>query len=358
MIGIESVNSDSLRDMNKKQNIGISAVEAINKIQSYGMVVLAHMIIGADSDDHTTFEKTAEFVRDANTIFHICHPLAAPPGTRLWYDLKRQGRIITAEHLETSDKMDIITNIVPKNMTRIELLEGLAKYWDEIYETEKFLKQALGYLNGIRYVPKFKKPGLKDLWKMRKLLYGVFKYFYFTADKEHRKGFQTLFRSVKYKGDMMPKITYLYSFHLIDYKRSQYDAAVARLHAKWEKENPDKIVIDSTIVPISEKVREHALQLCGAAYQRITEKTQEKEIVYQSVLNAIIDFNDRFGHSFTIYDEYHQEQINLTCDRILSDIIENDHKTNGNLPADPPPGFTREIMDALDNAVRYREIFS
>jgi hypothetical protein len=157
---------------------------------------------------------------------------------------------------------------------------------------------------------------------------------------------------------MMPKITFLYTFHLMDYKRSLYDAEIARAHAKWEKENPDKIIIESNSVPVSEKIREHALQICGAAYQRVIEKTTEKEKVYQTVLTAMVDFNDRFGNTFDTFDDYHQEQINHTCDRILAYIEENLSETKGTLTSTAPPGFTREIMDALDNAVRYREIYS
>lgn len=358
MIGVESVNSDSLKDMNKKQNLGISAVDAINKIQSYGMVVLAHMIIGADSDDLTAFKKTAAFVKDANIVFHICHPLAAPPGTRLWYDLKRQGRIISTENIETSDKMDIITNIIPKRMSRIELFEGLANYWEDIYQTDKFIQRAMGFLKGITYKKELKSPGLKFLWQSRKMLFGVFKFFYFTTEKVHRKGFSTLLHLVKNKAEMMATITYLYSFHLIDYKRSLYDAAVARTHAKWERENPDKITIDSDITPISEKIREHALQLCGAAYKRVSEKTSEKEVLYQTVVTAMLDFSDRFGKSFETFDEYHNEQINSTCDRILFQMDKPFLASEMLQSATPPPGFTREIMDALDNAVRYRDMYN
>jgi radical SAM superfamily enzyme YgiQ (UPF0313 family) len=358
MIGVESVNVESLKEMNKKQNIGISAVDAIKKIQSYGMVVLTHMIIGADSDDLTSFQKTASFVKEANVVFHICHPLAAPPGTKFWYDLKRQNRIIATEQVDASDKMDIITNIIPKNMTRIQLFDGLATYWEEVYKTDRFIQQALGYLNEIKYMPKFKKAGMKDLWKMRKLLKGVFKYYFFTAEKIHRKGFLTLIKSVKNKGIMVPKITYLYTFHLIDYKRSLYDAAVAREHAKWEKENPDKIIIDSKIIPVSEKIREQSLQICEAIYRKVSEITLEKEIVYQTVLNTLHDFNDRFGNTFEVFDAYHNEQIINICDRVLAQLKKSGNETKYLLPLSPPPGFTREIMDALDNTVRYKTMYN
>ena len=108
MIGIESISEDSLQDLNKKQNLGISIQGAIEKIQSYGMVVLTHMIIGADSDDRDVFERTAAFINEANIVFHICHPLAAPPGTRLWYDLKRKGRIVHMLKEGINDQFDKI----------------------------------------------------------------------------------------------------------------------------------------------------------------------------------------------------------------------------------------------------------
>jgi radical SAM superfamily enzyme YgiQ (UPF0313 family) len=358
MIGVESVSSDSLKDMNKKQNLNISPVEAIKKIQSYGMVVLVHMIIGADSDDHTVFQKTADFISDANVIFHICHPLAAPPGTKMWYDLKRQGRLIVTDHDETSDKMDIITNIVPKQMTRIELLEGLASYWEDIYTSDKFLKRALGYLEGIKYSPQIKSVGFKETLQIMKLLYKVLKYYLFEVEKVHRTGFFTLLRSAKNLSVMFPKITFIYTFYLIDYRRSTYDAAEARKHANWERENPKKIVIDDTTMPISQNIREHALQLCGTAYQRVREKTAEKEVVYQTVVSAILDFSDRFSKTFETFDDYHREQIINSCDRLLFQMEVQPKQTAHQLPDSPPPGFTREIMDALDNALRYRNMYN
>jgi len=358
MIGIESVNPEALKDMNKKQNLGVSAVEAIKKIQSYGMVVLAHMIIGNESDDMTVFKNTADFVKDADIIFHICHPLAAPPGTKMWYDYKRQGRVIQNEPDETSDKMDIISNIIPKQMSRQELFLGLADYWDDIYEAEKFKERAVSFIRNINRRPNIKMPGFSMMWAMRKMMAGVFRYFFISAEKIHRKTFMYILKSArKNLGYMMPKIVYVYTFYLIDLKRSQYDAMVAREHARWEREHPEKIQIDTSEIPVNEKIREHASALIPVSYEYIWKKSRKKEVLYKAVHAALLEFSDRFGKDFEAPDEFYLEQMRIASERVLPSIMEAGFLCADELPEKQPGGFNREILDALDNAVRYRTIY-
>jgi radical SAM superfamily enzyme YgiQ (UPF0313 family) len=358
MIGIESVNEDSLRDMNKKQNLNISISEAIKKIQSYGLVVLAHMIVGADSDDSSVFKKTEEFIMDAGIVFHYCHPLSAPPGTKMWYDLKRQGRIIASEHIQTDDKLDIITNIIPKQLTRTELLDGLANYWDEVFDIDKFTMRAISFVKGIKYKAKVKSRGILTLWDYRKMMALVFKFFIFQVDKQHRKAFFKIMRSAGPRLTyLMPKIIYVYTFYMLDMKRSKHDAEIAREHSKWEKENPEMLVIEPSEIPISEKIREYSSIIFAAAYDHVRQKVDKKELLYNSVVCAMQDFNDRFGPTFDTFDEFHKEQVINTCDRVLNQITEFNHDDSVNLPLTAPSGFTREILDALDKAVRYKDIY-
>lgn len=358
MIGIESINPESLKDMNKKQNLNISIVEAIKKIQSYGLVVLAHMIVGADSDDSTVFQKTADFLMESGIVFHYCHPLSAPPGTKMWYELKRKGRIVSSEHIQTDDKLDIITNIVPKQMSRVELLDGLADYWDEIFDTEKFTKRAISFVKGVNYKARVKSRGIMTLWDYRKMMSLVFKFFLFQTDKQHRKAFFKILRAAGPKlSYLMPKVIYVYTFYMLDQKRSQHDAKIAREHANWEKENPEKIEIESDIIPISEKIREHYSQIFSTAYNHIRNKIAKKELLYNSVVIAMQDFNDRFGETFETFDEFHKEQVCLTCDRVTDQITDFNHDDSADMPITTPPGFTREILDALDKAVRYKDIY-
>ena len=357
MIGVESVNEASLNDLNKQQNIRVSIPDAIQTIQSYGIVVLAHMIIGADSDDHTVFQKTADFVGEANIIHHLCHPLSAPPGTRMWYDFKRQGRIISLDSDEISDKLDIISNIIPKQMTRIELFEGLADYWEKIYDPQVFMERAIAFIKGIKKKPEVRDPGFKTLLGRRKMLFRVFTFFIFDVEKEHRKVFFTLLRAAKSNmGYLMPKIIYLYTSYLMDYKRSRHDIQVARKYVKWERENPDKITIESTFIPVPDGLRANAKGLFALAYRRIHERFPNKEVIYQSVVSAMLDYSDRFGETIDSDLEHQKDQIYISCDRIIDQTTGQQNKSPDMMPPDPPPGFTREILDALDNVVRHKNI--
>ena len=356
MIGIESVNEESLKDFNKQQNMRFPIRESVMKIQSFGIIVLAHMIIGADSDDSSVFKKTSDFIAHANIVHHLCHPLAAPPGTKMWYDLKRQGRIVLTEQDEINDKLDIISNIIPKQMSRVELFEGLAQYWEHIYDPREFTQRALSFLDGINYKPKVKEAGISSLWTLRKMLWRLFTFFMFEVEKPHKKAFFTILRATKRKGMyLLPKIIYLYTSYLVDHNRSLHDARVARTHAQWEKDNPEKIIVDDTTIPISESFREHSTALFKAAYQKARPRVSSKETLYNVVIAAMVDFNDRFGKNFEGYDEHQGELVQLTCDRVMNQFNLPAETFNNGLPIHPPPGFTREILDALDNAVRYRD---
>jgi radical SAM superfamily enzyme YgiQ (UPF0313 family) len=358
MIGIESVNEGSLKDMNKQQNMRISVSQAVAAIQSYGIIVLAHMIVGADSDGPDVFEKTAGFLKEANIVQHFCHPLTAPPGTKMWYELKRQGRIISMDHAQVSDKLDIISNIIPKQMSRVELFNGLADYWEKAVDPGKFTGRAIAFVHGITRKPQVKNPGIAELWKMRNLLMGVFTFYLFKVSREHRKAFFTILKRSKNKlSYLMPKITYLYTFFFMDYKRSMHDAGIVRSHAAWELEHPEAITVDSRLIPVSQTIRSHAPVLFSAAYHRVREKIYSKELLYETVVRALIDYNDRFGEGLTTFDEFQKEYLNTSCDRIMNSMTLSPVENLFNpLPVDPPADFTREILDSLDNAIRYKNM--
>lgn len=359
MIGIESVNPESLKEMNKKQNIGISAKDAIQKIQSYGMAVLAHMIIGTDADNKDVFSNTADFITETGIVQHICHPLAAPLGTKMWYDFKRQGRLVSFSHDLTSDKMDIITNVIPMQMSRTELFNGLADYWDDIYSPEKYKDRAIKYIKGMERKPKVKPPGLKTLWSYRKTISGVFSYFLFKAGKKHRSLFFHLLRtagsSISY---LMPKVIFMYTFYLIDLKRSKYDSEMARQHAIWESEHPENIVPDTTDVPLNDHIRSNAALLVETAYKYLRQKSASKELIYKSVLAGMMEFNNRFGHQLDAFDEFYTSRLQECCEREYPQIASSLNEPPAEMPEKIPSGFTREIMDALDNSIRYQKVFS
>ena len=198
----------------------------------------------------------------------------------------------------------------------------------------------MGFIKGIQYKPKVKASRIADAWALRKLIGGVFKYYLFKAEKKDRKTFFKILRSVKKDlGYLMPKIIYMYTFFLIDCKRSKYDAEVAREIALWERENPEKIKVDSCEIPVSEKIREHASKLVKDAFAHVREKTAAKRIVYKAVVSALLDFSDRFGDTFEVYDEFQKEHLKSACERAMGQDVIEEACTTATLAETPPPGF-------------------
>jgi len=156
---------------------------------------------------------------------------------------------------------------------------------------------------------------------------------------------------------LMPKIIYIYTFYLIDYKRSQYDAMIAREFARWEQENPDKVKIDDSVIPVYDAIRNNAPELISEAYNFVWKQHTKKEIIYKAVHAALMEFSDRFGNKFETLDDFYLDQMRNACDRVLPAILEAEIHSEEVLPEKQPGGFTREIIDSLDNAVRYRNVY-
>jgi radical SAM superfamily enzyme YgiQ (UPF0313 family) len=354
-IGIESFNAESLKHMNKNQNLTVSIPDAVRKIQSYGIAVQSHLIIGSDADTVSTFAHTAEFVSQAHIMHHSCHPLQAPPGTRLWYELKRKGRIVETDD-RLKDQLDITSNIIPLNMTRIEMMEGMADYWDTVSRVTHYLPRALGFLAGVRRKPEVKEPGFQGIRKQMRMILKIFRFYLIGAGREHRKAFMTLLKTAQKTGRyLIPRVIFLYTRFMMDRIRDANSAKVARAQAKWERDNPNSLTVLSDSVPVSMRIREQHREIFRAAYERVRPRVRSKERLYRIVLEAMIDYTERYGEALDTFDDVQRGYVRQCCDRSLINCAEDADGIDDAFSQDQPPlGFNQEILDALDHVRRYR----
>ncbi len=356
-IGIESTSADSLKDMNKHQNLRSDIVQSVRRIQSYGIVVMAHMIIGTDSDDATAFDRTAKFLRDAAITTHQCHPLIAPPGTKMWYDLKRQARLIAFSD-EMRDRLDITTNILPARMTRVELMEGLADYWDRVHEPADYTQRALDFLHGIKRRPKVKQAVLTDLWQNRKMVTGSMTYYTRHVDPPNRKAFFDVLNATrKVSPSLIPRMMFVHTGWRMDCLRAQYAASIARDQAALERERPECIQVLSRRTRISQAFRDCMPDIARAAYAAIRPHVADRPALFARTLQALVDYHDVFGETLVDFDSVQADRLVICCERVLAKGHDNERAGAGTSDADQmpeqgtPPGFAREILDALDRAV-------
>ncbi len=92
-IGIESFDSNSLLETAKVQNMASGLVEAVREIQSYGLIVVAGLIFGFDSDDENSANLTLQGLKDSALISGDPSLLTALPGTPLYRRIKQSGRL-------------------------------------------------------------------------------------------------------------------------------------------------------------------------------------------------------------------------------------------------------------------------
>lgn len=122
-IGFESLSEKNLERMNKSWNSPERYEKAIKKIHKQGISILGSFIFGLDDDDPGVFKRTVDFIKKSKidaAQFHILTPF---PGTRLFDEMDRTGRIVDKNwaRYHTSDVV-----FKPAGMTAETLQNG---YW-------------------------------------------------------------------------------------------------------------------------------------------------------------------------------------------------------------------------------------
>jgi radical SAM superfamily enzyme YgiQ (UPF0313 family) len=92
--GIESPDEKTLEDIDKRQNIRMPLLQAVEIINAYGIELSAGMIFGLDNDGPDGAQKILRFIEDSNIPFVAPNILTALPKTPLWRRLEAEGRLL------------------------------------------------------------------------------------------------------------------------------------------------------------------------------------------------------------------------------------------------------------------------
>ncbi|MCB1686839.1 MAG: radical SAM protein [Halioglobus sp.] len=169
-IGIESPNMDSLVETKAIKNVNSDLVADIRKIQSYGISIRGSLIVGFDHDDKSIFDQQFEFVQQAHLAVPSIRVLMAPPGTALWKRVRDEGRLLKGDSHGRYYGNPGTTNILPKQMTRIELHQGYLDMIDVVYSWENFAFRLKSFISTVKRKPNV--PKLKYPWaRMAQFVY-------------------------------------------------------------------------------------------------------------------------------------------------------------------------------------------
>jgi radical SAM superfamily enzyme YgiQ (UPF0313 family) len=101
-VGIETPDPDALVAIDKGHNAALPMLGAIQTLNSYGLEVVAGIILGLDSDTEETGQRLIEFVERSQIPMLTINLLQALPRTPLWDRLQREDRIVDDAELESN----------------------------------------------------------------------------------------------------------------------------------------------------------------------------------------------------------------------------------------------------------------
>jgi hypothetical protein len=137
-IGVESLSSENLKDVNKSFNQPHQFEEAMKAVHDHDIFILAGFIFGLDHDDEGVFERTLQFC-ERNRIelptFFLLTPL---PGTALFQRMESEGRLL---HKDWGQYNGGTVVFKPRLMTEETLQRGFHWVWKEGYSWGSIFKR-------------------------------------------------------------------------------------------------------------------------------------------------------------------------------------------------------------------------
>jgi radical SAM superfamily enzyme YgiQ (UPF0313 family) len=139
LIGLESPRSESLDGIELNANWKLKQrdiyMDAIAKIQSFGITVNGCFVLGLDGDTPDVFDEVHSFVKESG-LYEVQITYMTPfPGTPLYQRLKKENRLIKDKAWELTTLFD--PNFIPNNMTLTELNDGFLKLGSNLYSAKE-----------------------------------------------------------------------------------------------------------------------------------------------------------------------------------------------------------------------------
>ncbi|HTT68925.1 MAG TPA: radical SAM protein [Gemmatimonadales bacterium] len=145
-LGLESLSDGNLGAWRKTTNRAGDYARAVTRLHAAGIGVYAGFVFGMDDDDAATFERTLAFLDTAHVDVLQCTILTPFPGTPLFDDLERQGRIRTRDW-ELYDFGHVVFE--PRRLSPEALLAGASWVESRFYSRRaawRRIVRAFGYL--------------------------------------------------------------------------------------------------------------------------------------------------------------------------------------------------------------------
>jgi radical SAM superfamily enzyme YgiQ (UPF0313 family) len=332
-IGIETPNKNSLRETHKMQNVRDDLVADVRKILSYGISIRAGMIVGFDHDGPDIFDAVYDFIQAACLPSLAINMLKAPLGTRLWSRLRLEGRVISLASLAGKGHPRTYTNILPKRMTRAELVAGYGRLLERVNAWPAFRDRMMGFVSGLRRVPRVREEPLPlDTVRGLAARLGV--------TGAEAQIVEEIFEHTAARAPfLMRRMKRLIVQH------SAYQRTLGRLLDQIERQleielQPDiAFAPDDRAIPTPPAFRKAFNRMFPDVHRRVYLNLADKRRVPAALAEVFVDFLVRWGEGSAL-EPYHLEYLKELCDRTCARL--NNVAPETFVPVDDP---TAEVPD-------------
>lgn len=341
-IGVETPNRDSLKEAGKYQNLRKNLAEDVRKILSYGIAIRAGMIVGFDHDTPGVFDLQDDFVHSTCLPSVTLSMLKAIPGTRLWRRLRREGRVLDITRIKGDSKSGnafkprSYTNIIPKAMTRKQLMEGYRKLAERLYSWESFSDRIRGFVSNVKRRPNVLEPMLSDeeMESLRQI--GL-------SGPDAGRAVDEIVTHIQQAAPYMMRKVRMLTLQHARHKKT-FDRLLPYIDRLVEYESSGKVQFDKDDrpVPIPETFRKEFLRdrLFEDMHRYVFENLEDKDRVPEALTEIFVDFLTRLGDVFKDFEPQHRTFLQDLSDRTCQ-------KLNREMSGSPGPGKSR-IMKLPD----------
>lgn len=129
-VGFETLSERNLLGSNKKQNLGKDYRKAIQRLHNLGIMINGSFVFGLDDDGPDVFERTVDWAVENGITTATFHILTPYPGTQLFANMEREGRIKT-RNWDLYDTRHVVYDT--RNLSAEELKQGYDRAYRDFY---------------------------------------------------------------------------------------------------------------------------------------------------------------------------------------------------------------------------------
>lgn len=166
-VGFETFSPDNLKQSNKSQNLKQNYEAAAQRLNALGIMINGSFVFGLDNDSRDVFKRTVDWGIENSITTATYHILTPYPGTRLYENMERAGRIST-NNWDLYDTRNVVYR--PAKLSSTELEAGYQWAYKEFYSWNNIFKASMAHgpvihkLKHLFYTGGWKK--FEPVWKL------------------------------------------------------------------------------------------------------------------------------------------------------------------------------------------------